>query len=127
MNKYKKAYSLFLLLENKKNKCTCEPLRLIMNWLTELVSQIGSDTLFTADLNALVDEMISRGHDGKFLCLSCDKAFLGKQAAERHAEIHLNMTHLCIVCQRTFKTRNALATHYTRQHPDEVVSPWTMK
>ena len=81
----------------------------------------------TATLNALVDEMISRGHDGKFLCLRCDKTFSKRQAVQRHAEIHLDMSHPCIACHRVFKTRNALGIHSSRQLPDEVVSPWAMK
>ena len=35
------------------------------------------------------------------------------------------MTHSCIVCAKNFKTRNALSTHYTRYHANDVLSPWT--
>jgi len=89
-------------------------------------SMVGGDGN-KATLNALVDEMISRGDDGKFLCLRCHKTFSKRQAVQRHAEIHLDLSHPCIACHKVFKTRSALGIHYTRQHPDEVVSPWTMK
>jgi hypothetical protein len=71
--------------------------------------------------------MIQKSQDGKYWCLNCNKSFSERKAAKRHAEIHLNVAHHCIVCQRVFKTRNGLATHYTRYHPDEVASPWSMK
>ena len=79
------------------------------------------------DLNATVESMIRKADDGsgKYLCLVCGKTSPEKTKAKRHAEIHLNMTHPCIVCGKNFKTRNTLGHHYTQQHPNEVMSPWT--
>jgi len=91
-----------------------------------MVYEVISDTK-CLDLNAALDGMIQRGEDGRFWCSYCNKTFSGKKECKRPAEIHMNLTHSCIVCQKEFKTRNALAIHYTRYHPDEVVSPWTMK
>ena len=71
--------------------------------------------------------MIERREGGTYICVHCGKIMADKSKIKRHAEIHLNMSHGCIVCQKVFKTRNVLATHYTREHPNQVVSPWTMK
>ena len=68
-----------------------------------------------------------RGEDGKYECIQCGKSNQDKSKTRRHVETHLNMTHPCIICGKKFKTRNVLATHYTRDHPNQVVSPWTMK
>jgi len=77
------------------------------------------------ELNAVVDTMIQKEEGGRYSCLQCGKTMSDKSKIKRHAEIHLDMSHPCIVCQKVFKTRNVLATHYTREHP-EVTSPWTM-
>ena len=80
------------------------------------------------DLNSVLDGMIARctvEGQSKYMCQSCGKTMDNRAKIKRHAEIHLDMSHSCIVCQKVFKTRNVLATHYTREHP-EVTSPWTM-
>ena len=80
------------------------------------------------DLNALIQTLVGRHEEsGKFCCLTCGKLFEAKQSVERHAEIHLGLSHHCIVCDKVFNTRNTLATHYTKQHPNEVATPWAMK
>ena len=83
------------------------------------------------DLGAVIETMIARGPDGKYECTTCGKSFGTRQKVEYHAEVHLNLSHPCIHCQKMFKTRNSLATHYTRihggQHGGQVTSPWTMK
>ena len=79
------------------------------------------------DLNALIQTLVGKHESGKFCCLTCGKVFEAKQSVERHAEIHLGLSHHCIVCDKVFNTRNTLATHYTKQHPNEVATPWAMK
>ena len=83
-------------------------------------------TLPLLDLNAALEAMIQKEGGGGYSCLECGKHMVSKSKTKRHAEVHLNMAHPCIVCQKVFKTRNVLATHYTREHPNEVISPWTM-
>ena len=77
------------------------------------------------DLNSVIETMIRRCENGKYECLSCGKMF-EKSKAKRHAEIHLDMSHPCIVCGKVFKTRNTLGHHYSQQHTNMVQSPWTM-
>ena len=79
------------------------------------------------ELNAVVEAMIQKVEDGSYECITCGKRMVNKTKMKRHSEVHLDMAHSCIVCGKIFKTRNALATHYTRNHGSEVVSPWTMK
>ena len=75
--------------------------------------------------------MIGRNPDGKYECLTCGKTFGTKQRVQIHAEVHMDLSLPCIVCRKMFKTRNSLATHYTKihggKHGGEIVSPWTMK
>jgi len=87
-------------------------------------SMVGGDG--NKDLNAALEAMIQKEGGGGYSCLECGKHMVSKSKTKRHAEVHLNMAHPCIVCQKVFKTRNVLATHYTREHPNEVISPWTM-
>ena len=69
--------------------------------------------------------MVERSdQQGKWRCTVCGLEN-GKYKVRRHAEVHLDMTHSCIVCAKNFKTRNALSTHYTRYHANDVLSPWT--
>ena len=83
-------------------------------------------TLPLLDLNAALEAMVQKEGGRGYSCLECGKHMISKSKTKRHAEVHLNMAHPCIVCQKVFKTRNVLATHYTREHPNEVISPWTM-
>ena len=82
--------------------------------------------IFLLDLNAALEAMVQKEGGGRYSCLECGKNMADKSKIKRHAENHLNMVHPCIVCQKVFKTRNALAHHYSREHPKEVISPWTM-
>ena len=82
--------------------------------------------IFLLDLNAALEAMIQKEGDGRYSCLQCGKTAADKYKIKRHAEIHLDMTHPCIVCQKMCKTRSALAMHYKREHPNEVISRWTL-
>ena len=79
------------------------------------------------DLNAALEAMVQKEGDGRYSCLQCGKNMADKSMIKRHAETHLNMAHPCIVCQKMFKTRSSLAMHYKREHPNEVISRWTMQ
>ena len=61
----------------------------------------------------------------QYMCQTCGKTMSDKTKMRRHAEVHLDMSHPCIVCRKNFKTRNALSTHYTRHHASQVAAPWT--
>ena len=67
--------------------------------------------IFLLDLNAALEAMIQKEGGGRYSCLECGKNMADKSKIKRHAENHLNMAHPCIVCQKVFKTRNALAHH----------------
>ena len=79
------------------------------------------------DLNAALEAMVQKEGGGRYSCLQCGKNMADKSKIKKHAEIHLDMTHPCIVCQKMCKTRSALAMHYKREHPNEVISRWTMQ
>ena len=79
------------------------------------------------DLNLMLDSLFRRCDGGgptQYECLTCGKNMQDKTKMRRHVEVHTDNTHDCIVCHKGFKTRNALSTHYTRHHGQEVLSPW---
>ena len=78
------------------------------------------------DLNSTLESMVERSDQGKWRCMVCGLEN-DKYKVKRHAEVHLDVAHSCIVCAKIFKTRNALSTHYTRYHANDVLSPWTNK
>ena len=68
-------------------------------------------TLPLLDLNAALEAMVQKEGGGRYSCLECGKNMSDKSKIKRHAEVHLDMTHPCIVCQKVFRTRFVLATH----------------
>jgi len=85
------------------------------------------------DLNSLCDSMIAKyENEGqsaakyRYMCNPCGKVITSKKDMRRHVETHLDISHPCSVCQRTFKTRSSLALHYSLYHKNEVNSPWSM-
>ena len=90
--------------------------------------QPETDSAF-AELNAVLESMIERLEDGSglYCCKTCGKTSTSKSKSVRHAEVHMDVVHSCIMCNKPFKTRNALSIHYTRYHGGEIISPWTVK
>ena len=85
---------------------------------------------YILELNDTLESMISRYEDGgplKYMCQTCGKTMQDKSKMKRHAEVHLDLSHPCIVCQKVFKSRNSLSVHYSREHKNEVISPWATK
>ena len=82
-----------------------------------------SKCLPSSDLNSLCDSMIAKyENEGqsaakyRYMCTSCGKVIISKKDMRRHVETHLDISHPCSVCQRTFKTRSSLALHYSLYH-----------
>ena len=69
--------------------------------------------------------MVGRTAEGKFECLHCGQVFQTKQGGKKHADVHLGLVHVCVLCQKACRTRNALSAHYTKFHPNQIDSPWT--
>ena len=85
------------------------------------------DVSLIIDLNALLESMIARVEDGgplKYRCQTCGTTMTNRSKMKRHAEVHLDLSHACIVCQKQFKTRNSLSVHYSQTHRNQVMSPW---
>ena len=84
---------------------------------------IGLNHLFL-ELNQALEEMIGRvaDSDGKtcYMCSRCGKVMPKRDKMRRHVEVHLDMTHFCALCEKTFKTRNALSHHYRGVHGQNV-------
>jgi len=80
------------------------------------------------DLNAILESMISRceGEERlKYMCNTCGKTMTDKTKMKRHAEVHIDALHSCVMCHKQFQTRNALAIHTSRYHSGAVASPWS--
>ena len=76
------------------------------------------------ELNLALEEMIGRvaDSDGRtcYICSRCGKTMPKRDKMRRHVEVHLDMTHPCAMCEKTFKTRNALSHHYRGVHGQNV-------
>lgn len=89
------------------------------------------DAVGSADLNSMLDSMITRYEEGesgqaRFMCGSCGKIMARRKDLRRHVETHLDVSHPCGICQKVMKTRSSLAAHYSQYHKNEVSSPWSM-
>merc|ERR1712181_88277 len=52
----------------------------------------------------------------KYTCSNCGKQLPDRRDMKRHCETHLDITHICEMCQKVCKTRNALRQHYSAYH-----------
>ena len=69
-------------------------------------------------LDERINQLLEKGQDGKFQCTLCGKLFKTKQQCQYHIEAkHLEGILLpCHLCEKTFRSRNSLANHKTKQH-----------
>jgi len=75
------------------------------------------------DLNSVLDSMISRCAEpgpAKYICQTCGKIMSDKTKMRRHAEVHMDVSHHCNICYKSFKTRNALSQHYSGSHGQNI-------
>ena len=81
-------------------------------------------TLLFLEFNLALETMIGRveeeGGTFKYVCNNCGKTMPKKDKMRRHVEVHLDVTHPCAMCDKTFKTRNALSHHYSGVHGQNV-------
>ena len=54
--------------------------------------------------------------NGMFICKECGKVFAKKQILANHIEIHMGIKHECVICQKSFKTKNSLKSHISQRH-----------
>lgn len=59
----------------------------------------------------------------KFKCEICEKTYIRKEHLKRHLETHLDETHICPKCPRTFKTTYAVKQHLARYKHVELDIP----
>jgi len=77
------------------------------------------------DLDAVINGMISREGDyggvAKFRCTVCQKVMGARHHMRNHIETHMSITHHCEMagCQKSFKTRNSRAVHYSTYHKSD--------
>ena len=75
---------------------------------------------FTMEVNNTVDQQIEKCDDGSLKCLVCGKVDSSRNRRadlKRHVETHLEgLSFPCQLCGKTFRSRNALNIHNTRNH-----------
>ena len=87
------------------------------------ISVDAKDMLFEEMIDK-INEYLEESFDGSYKCTLCGKLStktlaksLQKENMSRHIETHLEgLTFTCEICQKTAKTRNALAKHKSRFH-----------
>ena len=69
-------------------------------------------------IDAKIAEKMLKENDGTFSCLLCGKSGVKhKGDMKKHVETHLEgLSFPCQHCGKTFRSRNALHIHNTRQH-----------
>lgn len=81
---------------------------------------------FLVDLDAAINGMMSKEEDYngavKFRCTVCQKIMGARHHMRNHIETHMSITHQCEVagCQKSFKTRNSRAVHYSTIHKSDI-------
>ena len=81
--------------------------------LVEVVSNASN-----MESTAAVDDLVEKTENG-WMCKACGKKSTSKSSSDirRHAEIHIEgLSFDCQLCDRTFRSRNALKTHKSEQH-----------
>ena len=81
--------------------------------LLEVVSNASN-----MESTAAVDDLVEKTENG-WMCKACGKKSTSKSSSDirRHAEIHIEgLSFDCQLCDRTFRSRNALKTHKSEQH-----------
>ena len=76
-----------------------------------------------SDVRKIVQQYMETDSHGKLKCTICGKEAVGKDRGvarshlENHIEIHLEgLSFPCQLCGKTFRSRNALNIHRTRNH-----------
>ena len=91
-------------------------LSLYVPQLTLWVSVVSNAS--NMESKAAVDDLVEKTENG-WMCKACGKKSTSKSSSDirRHAEIHIEgLSFDCQLCDRTFRSRNALKTHKSEQH-----------
>ena len=102
------------VLKNQKSK--------EMAAIDKIVVPISSTDV--SDVRKTVQQYIETDSNGKLKCTICGKEALGnlhpttaRHSLEKHIETHLDgLSFPCQLCGKTFRSRNALNIHRTRNH-----------
>ena len=71
----------------------------------------------TEEIDQKISEYIVRGEDGKYSCGYCGKSATLLGDIKRHIETHIEgLSFSCQSCDKTFRSRNVLHSHYSRSH-----------
>ena len=85
------------------------------SYIAKVDSSINSDNI--SDVNEQIKENVLRNADNMWECIVCCKSFTHKKHANQHAETHLEgLSFNCPICEKSFRTRNALAIHKHKNH-----------
>jgi len=88
--------------------------RRLMPNATEI--DLAEQSEVNAELDRRISDMIVR-QDGGWVCTVCGKQANHKSKLKQHAETHLQgYSHPCIMCGKTYRSRNVLRMHMSRDH-----------
>ena len=86
---------------------------------TSAIVNIDEDTASNIEeIDAKIAENVLKDIDGTFVCKLCGKSGVKQKIQMKyHVETHLQgLSFPCQHCGKTFRSRNALQIHNTRQH-----------
>ena len=70
-----------------------------------------------SEVNEQIEDNIVRNAENMWECKVCGRSFARKDHLKQHVETHLEgVSFDCPMCEKTFRSRNALAIHKHRNH-----------
>ena len=115
-------------LAREEIKSNCNPSEKYLEETTQLQQLQNQWKLHLQSQNFETLSLIDRMSDGNFKCKVCGKMSTEKVLRfrlpnmRRHVEIHMEgLTYSCSVCNKTFRSKNALSTHKSVKHSSKSI------
>ena len=100
---------------------------IIDNENTQTVVCDGNTVEINAELDKQIEETLVK-HNGMWTCKVCGKFANHKSKLKQHVETHIEgFSHPCSLCGKSYRSRNVLRMHLSRDHRNKKISPSKMK
>ena len=105
-------------MKNRSQKKEIKTPRSLKTEDTAALVSMDSEVTNIAQVDAKIMEYIVKNHDGSYSCGLCGKnSGKKKDHAKNHVETHMEgLSFPCQSCDKTFRSRNALACHNSSHH-----------
>ena len=102
-------------IEKKRIKLPNQSKRRERSMIAKVSTDISQENM--TELEEQIEKNIVRNFDRSLSRKICSKTFVKKDHIKKHIETHLEgLSFSCPVCEKNFRSRNALALHKSRRH-----------